>query len=355
MSGVGEQRGCRTAVLVVHRAPYRDPVLDRLCNRCQIDLFSVYPSDKGHDWAGFKNDVPVLSGRGCLMHLLKMFVFSRRYSTVVWPAYHPWWLTLPIVISAFAGKRYGLMSDTKEENGGPLSRWIKRIVFRHAAFIWVPGKAASRFLSRHYGVPPARLVRGLYVVDPKEVADSPALSPTSLQNFLMVANDIPERRLDVLVAGFRRWRKGNECLVLCGRGCSRYAGEGVIGIEGVKWEELSRLYEKADVYVHNGMEQFSTAVQIAAYRGLPIICAGDIGIVADFANAEESMIVVRDWRSPDAWQNAFERLSMMTSDALKGMCDRCRDEARALYDLESIVENVSACIRGCATSAEERR
>ena len=344
-------KGPCAAVLVMHRAPYRDPVLDRLKKLGSVDLFSIYPNDRGHDWAGFKNDVPVLAGRGRVVRLLKMFVFSRRYSVVVWPAYHPWWLTLPIVMSACLGRRYGLMSDTKEENGGRLSRWIKRIVFRHAAFIWVPGEASSRFLAQHYGVPPDRVVRGLYVVDPQEVAGPSARSPTALRNFLMVANDIPERRLNVLVAGFRRWRKGNERLVLCGHGCSRYAGEGVFGREGVKWEELPRLYEEADVYVHNGMEQFSTAVQIAAFRGMPVVCSGDIGIVADFAHAEKSMVVVRDWRSADAWQNAFERLSMMTSDALKGMCDRCREESRALYDLESIVANVSGCIMDLDTSA----
>lgn len=344
------RRACRAAILVIHRAPYRDPVLDRLVRRCPVDLFSVYPNDKGHDWAGFRNDVPVLAGRGLVLRLLKIFVLSRRYSTVVWPAYHPWWLTLPIVVSAFLGKRYGLTSDTKEENGGCLSRWIKSYVFQRAAFIWVPGDAACRFLVQQYNIPPERLVRGLYVVDPDEVCESAARSQSSMRNFLMVANDIPDRRVDVVVEGFRRWRKGDERLVLCGRGCGKYAGEGVLGREGVPWTELSRLYADADVYVHNGKEQFSSAVQIAAFRGMPIVCSGAVGIVADFPLVDESMVVVCDWQSEKAWKEAFERMSAMPVDALKSMGERCRREAKELYVLEMIVEEMSERIMDCETA-----
>lgn len=334
------QAGKRAAILIMHRAPYRDPVLDRLARLCPVDVFAIYPSDKGHAWAGFKNDVPALAGCGVVLRLLKKFVFSRRYSIVVWPAYHPCWLTLPIVLSAFLGKRYALTSDTKEENGGRFSQMIKRYIFRHAVFVWTPGEAACRFLTAIYGIPPERLLRGLYVVDRMVVAKILKVPSTSHRRFLMVANDIPGRRVDLLIDGFRRWRKGNEQLTLCGGGCSRYVGDGVVGMEGVSWSELPRLYDAADVYVHNGMEQFSTAVQIAAMRGMPIVCSGDVGIVSDFNKPDESMVVVRDWQSASAWENAFIRLTMMNLTDVQGMCQQVRQEATSLYDVDRVTKEV---------------
>lgn len=340
MRTLGAQAGRRAAILIMHRAPYRDPVLDRLARQCLVDVFAIYPNDKGHLWAGFKNDVPVLAGRGLVFRLLRKFVFSRRYLTVFWPAYHPWWLTLPITLSAFLSKRYVLTSDTKEENGGRFSRMIKQYVFRRAIFIWTPGEAACRFLVANYGVPPEHLLRGLYVVDRKNVAEIPKVPSASCKRFLMVANDTPNRRIDVMVEGFRRWRKGDEQLTLCGCGCSRYAGAGVVGLEGVLWTELPQLYDVADVYVHNGMEQFSTAVQIAAMRGMPIVCSGAVGIVSDFNKPEDTMVVVRDWKSASAWENAFEQLAMMNSTDLQGMCEQVRKDAVSLYDVDRVANEV---------------
>lgn len=118
--------------------------------------------------------------------------------------------------------------------------------------------------------------------------------------FLMVGNDIPGRRIDVLVEGFRRYGKGE--LLLIGRGASKWGG-----MEGVAWDELPRYYDEADVYVHNGEEQYSTAVQMAAQRGLPIICSKDVGIVADV----EPTIAVADWKTPDGWLKAFEEFERM--------------------------------------------
>jgi glycosyltransferase involved in cell wall biosynthesis len=217
---------------------------------------------------------------------------------------------------------------------------IKRYVFRRVAFIWTPGEAACRFLALNYGVPPERLLRGLYVVDRKAVAEIPNVSASSCRRFLMVANDMPNRRIDVMVEGFHRWRKGDERLTLCGCGCSRYAGEGVVGVEGVPWPQLPRLYDAADVYVHNGMEQFSTAVQIAAMRGLPIICSGDVGIVSDFNNPDETMVIVCDWQSISAWENAFARLAAMNPGDLQGMCEKVRQKATSLYDADCVTNEV---------------
>lgn len=341
----------RAAILVMHRAPYRDPVLDSLVQQGLVDVFSVFDHDKGHAWAGFRNDVPSLSGRGLVVRLLSRFVLSRHYRTVVWPAYHPWWLTLPIAVSAILGRRYGLTSDTKEENGGRFAQTLKRYIHRRAAFVWVPGNAARIFLSERYGVSKGRIADGLFLVDPKEVcATCSKRTEAVCKNFLMVANDIPGRRMDVLVEGFRRWRREKERadvrLVLCGRNCGKYAGDGVVGLDGVPWHDMLRLYDEADVYVHNGKEQYSTAVQIATLRGLPLICSKGVGIVADFPDPPRTMVVVENWQSAASWHRAFEGLAGMPLHVRQEMCAHLRQEALARFDVRRVAEEISRRISG---------
>lgn len=339
------------AILVMHRAPYRDPVLDFLAKRGLVDVFSIFDHDRGHVWAGFRRDASALAGRCLVVRLLSRFVLSRRYGTVVWPAYHPWWLTLPIVVSAILGRRYGLTSDTKEENGGRFAQTLKRYIHRRAAFVWVPGEAARVFLSERYGVSEDRVVDGLFLVDAKEVCGTGGKQPKSVcRHFLMVANDIPGRRIDVLVEGFRRWRREMKRtdvrLVLCGHNCGKYAGDGVVGLDGVLWHDMLRLYDEADVYVHNGKEQYSTAVQIATLRGMPLICSKGVGIVADFADPTQAMVVVGEWQSATSWQRAFERLAEMPFHVRQEMCTHLRQEAIARFDVKRVAEEISRRISG---------
>lgn len=246
---------------------------------------------------------------------------------------------MPIFVSALIGKRYAITSDTKEENGNAFSRTVKRFIFRRAAFIWTPGQAGRRYLAERMGVADNRIVEGLFTVDRSEVTADCTEIAGRCERFLMVGNDIPGRRIDALVDGFRRWRTGNLQLTVCGKGCGKFTGDGVVGLEGVKWTELFALYRRADVYVHNGMEQYSTAVQIAAMRGMPIICSRSVGIVADFQNAERCMIPVDDWQSAVAWSAAFSKMAAMTDEGRRMMGQEAKRESEA-FDVGKIANEV---------------
>ena len=330
----------RVAILVKHHAPYRDPVLEALKSRGGIDVYAVFDQDRRHDWAGFAQGEKALNGRFLLLRLIWKFVLIRRYEFVLWPAYYPWRLTLPILLSALLHRHYALTSDTKDENGGAVSRMVKRFLFGHADCVWVPGRAARHYLVEKMGVKDDRIVEGLYVVSREEVAAGCRPSEGRREKFLMVANDIPERRMDVMVEAFRRWRSGGQSLVLCGKGCEKFTGGGVVGREGVRWADVPALYEEADIYVHNGREQYSTTVQIAAMRGMPIICSREVGIVADFQRPDEVMVLVDDWQSVDAWVAAFTRLEKMDAASVSEMSRRVADDAR-VFDCQSIAERVS--------------
>lgn len=325
------RRGCfilpRAAILVKHRAPYRDPVIRCLEETGKIDSFAWLGKDDGHADVGFATDARRFPW--CGLH---------RYAFVVWPAYHPWPFTLALVLSALCGCRYAVSSDTNAENGNAFARMIKRFIFRRAEFVWVPGMSARHFLETHYAIGKERIVSGLYVVDRDEVVAvkefGGSLSP---RRFLMVANDVPVRRMDVLVEAFRRIRTREQTLVLCGKGCRRYAGGGVEAIEGVSWRELPRLYAEADVYVHNGAEQYSTAVQIAALMGMPIVCAKKVGIVADLG--EDVLVPVSDGCSVEAWSAALLKISSMDAHSRQKLGVRVR-QAAAAFDIRAVAREV---------------
>lgn len=335
----------RSVILIKHRAPYRDPVLRVLERDGDVDSISLFDNDTRHDWAGFVRDRKALFGAAGGSRSLWRFVFGREYGTVVWPAYHPWWITLPIFISALIGRRYAITSDTKEENGNPFSRMVKRFIFRRAAFIWTPGQAGRRYLIERMGVADDRIVEGLFTVDRAEVTAGCTETAGKCERFLMVGNDIPGRRIDALVEGFRKWRTGNRQLMVCGKGCGKFTGDGVVGREGVKWTELSALYAQADVYVHNGMEQYSTAVQIAAMRGMPIICSRSVGIVADFRKPERCMVSVDDWQSAAAWSVAFAKMAAMTDRERRTM-GGCAKIESAAFDIGKIANEIKRHLKG---------
>lgn len=327
--------------MVIHRAPYRDPVIDALEKTGEVDSFSIHATDGGHRFAHFKDDVAALFGRGLVFRLLRKFVLSRRYGLVIWPAYYPRWLTLPILVSAVLGRRYAISLDTNTELGGAFTRFLKRYMFQHADFLWVPGASSRTYLMDEFGVEGDRIVEGLYVVDRHAVSLSGASRSDSNRprHLLMVGNDVPARRIDVLVEGFKRGRRAGEVLTLCGKGCGKFSGDGVVAIEGVPWSELPRLYAEADVYVHNGREQYSTAVQIAAMRGLPIVCSAQVGIVADFRDEGRGLMRVKQWEFPEAWAEAFRHVARLSTEQLRvmGQCARAESEQ---FDVDAVVANI---------------
>jgi len=305
----------RIVIGVMHPAPYRQPVLDQICSAgvFDVDVLSNRALDVGHAWAGFGEANGALyrgNGIAALFRALGRYVFSQKYDFVCWSAYHPYWLTLPIVLSALMGKKYAIALDSvREEGGGWLARKIKKLIFGRASFLWVPGLASRRFLQDGYGIPAGRIVEGVYVL--KRFEGFEKFERFEGVTFLTVCNNIPLRRVDALVDGFMQLAKGRTGvrLVLCGKNMQGFVGPNVEVIDGCPWNELPRLYARADVYVHNGAEQFSTAVLMASMLGMPIVVGREVGIVKDmFRGDVHPGICVDEWKSADAWAAAFEQI-----------------------------------------------
>ena len=313
----------KAAVILTHPAPYREAVLKRIKEdtRIQIDSPSIFSCDFGHhdmglgeDSAAIAADVQTLYPRFCdglkvAWRLIRRFS-GRKYDFVVWPAYAPWWLTFPVAVRAAFGRRYAIALDTVREAGGLFSRAVKSWFFRKADFLWVPGLAARKHLVGHYGVPGKKIVGGLYIQEfvPHQRRCMCSEGPV----FLMVANNRPFRRMDAVADGFRKYltEGGKGRLIFCGTGTTAFASSGIEAIEGVSSSELPELYSRADVYVHNGDEQFSVALLMGAMTGLPILAGTDVGAVADILPDDGSAgFKVSDWSSPDSWAIAFRSMT----------------------------------------------
>jgi len=309
----------RIAIGEMHPAPYRQPVLDRICSAgaFDVDVFSNRAIDVGHAWAGFgEADRTLYRGNGvaALFRALKRYVFSREYDLVCWSAYYPFWLTLPLVLSALLGKKYALALDSvREEGSGRFGCKIKELIFGRACFLWVPGLASRRFLENDYGIAAEKIVEGAYALE--KFDEHERLIGVGGLTFLMVCNNVPWRRVDVVIEGFVKFAQGRTDvrLMLCGKGMSAFAGRANVDIvDGCPWDDLPKVYAHADIYVHNGTEQFSTAVLMAAMRGMPIVVGREVGVVQDlFEGGAKPGICVDRWQSPDAWVAAFQQIISM--------------------------------------------
>ena len=329
----------KVALLLMHPSPYRDAVAKRLQAdaRFSLDVLYLFGEDFGHAGMGLGETAEPLAGKTATLHprgfaalrlmcrLAWRFAVSRQYELVVWTAYAPWWMTVGVLLRAMMGREYGLALDTTRESCGRLARAIKGYAFSRAKFLWVPGEASGKFLTKGYGIGEKRVVQGLYSCEfvPGQRAAHDGVV------YLMVANDIGFRRMDVVAEGFRRFRAngGDGKLVLCGKGVGRYQCEGVECMDGgTAWKELPRLYAQSDVYVHNGTEQFSVAALMGAMAGLPLLCGSEVGVAADLFGDGEVGALVEKWDSAEAWAEAFGRMSARRGEWI-GMGANARSRA----------------------------
>lgn len=344
--------GLKIALLLMHPSPYRDAVAKRLRTdaRFSLDVFYLFGEDFGHSGMGLGETAGPLAGKTATLHpggfaalclmwrLAWRFAVRGTYDFVVWPAYAPWWLTVGVALRALLGRKYCLALDTIRESCGWHSRAIKRFVFSRAKFLCVPGEASQRFLVQGYGMDGRRIVQGAYSC---EFVSCPRTTHCGAV-YLMVANDTAFRRMDVVAEGFREFvaNGGSGRLILCGKGVGRYQSEVVECIDGgMEWKELPRLYARADVYVHNGTEQFSVATLMGAMAGLPLLCGSEVGVVADLFGSTEVGVLVENWESAAAWRAAFDLMS-----ARRGEWQEVGAEAKrkaAKFDPAAIAKRVA--------------
>ena len=306
-------------VLSIHPAPYRDFVFQRLYERkrIKIKVAHYYKLDLGHkEWLWTSPPYPHFCSKfgktsGSLYQLhfdILLQTASSTYDVIVIPGYSRLTSLFSILIARFRRKPVILVLDTiaERKSRGLLAsfkRVIKKCLLGLCQGYWVPGVASARYLSG-IGVDANIIAQGAYCLCPakfksqlEELKDSRKTLRMNLGIdqysvvVLAVGKMMPFRRYDLLIRSWANLRQDTrKTLLLVGDGplhSELMAFPEKRGICGVKFigpcssNELARYYAIADAYVHPGAEPFSTALELAAIAGLPILANNCVGYVYD--------------------------------------------------------------------------
>lgn len=330
----------KIAIISRHPAPYRDPFLQLVSRdeRFCVEIFNELDLDAGHDFWDLKEHGylarPLYRSRmnrfNRILSLFRRFVFGH-YDFVLWAGFNTFELTIAMFAMATLGRRYGFMADTVEQKRTlGIRRWVKRVIARNAALIFVPGVKGKNFWVERYGISPARIVQGLYAIDGDVLSreidvlrGDRLLARAKLgveldeRVYLMVANMIPTRHYPIMVSGFLEFVQDarDSRLVIVGRGPDLSKMQEIanshpelIVVPGCSFDEMKSLYAVADVYVHSGTEPASTALVIGAIAGLPILTSEAVGCAADVLEDGKSGVCVTNYLSVDAWCEGFRKM-----------------------------------------------
>ncbi len=306
-------------MLSVHPAPYRDETFNEIYRRgnVDIDVLFYFAFDKGHvEWnyerpgfpcSLFRGGLPVGKGDSLKVGLIKRLL-DERFDVLVIPGYARINSMVTITYAIATHTPYILILDSIHHEDrkmllSPLKRRIVQFIFKKAKAFWVPGEASSLYL-RDLGINVERICQGAYCFDSPTLAAhvdaerqqrEQIMGSLSITDgtfvFLSVAKMTKNRCFDLLIKAFTKIRSGGKVhLVIVGNVPERLSidslldevgREGVTIVDPVEFDRLPSYYAIADAYVHSGHEPFSTATELAAISGLPIISTSGVGYIYD--------------------------------------------------------------------------
>ena len=309
----------RLLALAIHPAPYRDPAFCEILKRgnIHIDVRFYFPFDDGHtewDWSLTSLQSKTLTSglpfpKKDRLHLSIAYELMReKYDAVLIPGYSRATSAAAIILSEILHIPFILSVDSFRHVAETANTWrsvIRRHLLKRAAAIWVPGVASREYLVSQ-DIKSEKIFEGAYCFDSKyllslledaktrrsETRRSIGVSEDSFV-FLTVGNMIKTRRYVKLVETFIDAEGLSTNLLMIGNGPERATIEALIQssdkkhiqlLGSVSFRDLFTFYSAADAFVHPGVEPFSTATELAAIAGLPIIATPGVGYVHDLIN-----------------------------------------------------------------------
>lgn len=185
-------------------------------------------------------------------------------------------------------------------------RWVKRGYFRHIDGVMTAGERSAR-LARVLGFEPARIERGVYGIDYSAWEGLHGRRAGLAQwprKFVFVGRFIPDKAIDVLVAGYAAYRgrvPDPWPLTCCGRGpdgALLRGREGVTDLGFVQPAELAGVFaEHGCLVLPSRYEPWGVVLAEAAAAGLPLIATDICGASVDLLRHYYNGVVMR---TPDA-------------------------------------------------------
>ncbi len=318
-NGVKKLRRARVGVLSVHPAPYRDETFAEIHRRGNVDInvLFYFGFDRGH--VGWNYEHPVfpcsMLGGGIsfgrkdrLMVGLIPYLLHNRFDALLIPGYARVNSLVTIMYAIATGTPYILFVDSTPQldsriNRSAFKQRIVRCIFQKTSAFWVPGAASSLYL-RDLDIDVKKIFQGAYCFDSfalaaqvdverlqrEQIRDSLSITNDTFV-FLSVANMTKNRCFDLLIKAFTKIKVGAKVhLVMIGNRPERSTiesllddggREGITIVDSAEFARLPSYYAIADAYVHAGHEPFSTATELGAISGLPIISTSGVGYIRD--------------------------------------------------------------------------
>lgn len=290
------------AIISLHPAPYRDDLYSHLYKNGYIfDLFVLDKLDFGHsEW---KYNGPKLNINYIGNNFIKLIIsiLKNNYSLIFIPGYSR---LVPIVILIYSllfNRNFVLISDSiSEESSNFCKKFFKKLIYRKAKYIYVPG-AASRDFFESNGIGSANIIEGAYCFDSIFI-NKDIISKRFSRNSIRRKYSIPEEDFVILAVGKMIKKRNYQELVnsfnrvspilpitllIVGYGpeeiniLNSISSQKIMIIKSLPFSHLSEIYSASDLYIHPGAEPFSTATEYAAIAGLPIICSINVGYYKD--------------------------------------------------------------------------
>lgn len=218
--------------------------------------------------------------------------------------------------------------------------------------IFVPGARAAIFASR-LRMPQPRIFRGMYGFDYRHFA--PALAQRLSagpwpRSFLYMGRYVPQKGLDILTAGYDRYRKSIPAdpwpLVCHGSGPAKGILQGRNGVTVNDWvqpaDQPGLLARHGAFILTSHSEPWGVAVAEAMASGLPAICSDRVGAVADLIRPDQNGLVIPS-KDPAALAAAM-RWMHDHHDRLPEM-GRAAREAAAPYSAQAWADHLEAMAR----------
>lgn len=332
------------AIFSIHPAPYRDPLYTFISQNREklgfdIKVFYYQSIDKGHAYwdlssPHYKFEIvkPLLSLKKsnlqlhltCLKH-----IFSSKFDVLIFPGFMHLTSNIGFLLCILFKKKFAIEADTVEDSSSKIRLLLKKIYYKNALFVIVPGNRSSIYHEEKFKIAHEKIVKGSYLFDVytfrKKIDEYRAVSnlreifgiSEHKKVFLMVANILPKRMYPLILRAFESLIKEYPDLffLMVGSGTDfkvleRYTNlkkENFKVIQGSSFDEIKKIYSIADVYIHSGKEPYSSALIIGAIAGLPLVSSYQIGASWDVLEDGESGFLVKNYESMENWAAVIKK------------------------------------------------
>lgn len=300
-------RGKKIAWISPHPTHYNNFLFERIAaSGSSLDLYFHYRVKSNYPWStDFKTELNrfFLSGNWDPGFLKRSFSFKREYDTVVVAGWSHPTILLFLVLNFILGVKFALVTDTPKQRTVKGIRERLRVIFlkylfRRAAFVLLAGSRGMKTLIE-WGCPSEKIHIFPFVTNLDLFRPAGLQNPGGSESICFFSSGRLDNQLkgyDVNLRAMARFKSAHPdssfTYLIAGTGPDKKVLEQtvqalalekeVVFLGWVEVDDLPALYQRADFFIHNGIEDpFPNAVLEAMASGTIVIASDTSGSALD--------------------------------------------------------------------------